>query len=105
MKAMAKPVTDGDPSRSAADYHLLHKYLRDRYADRLVLTFAQIEDLMGFPLPEVARTDPAWWDDLAPGAGRSPQADSWTRAGRVATANVPAEIVGFERGAPPGISK
>jgi hypothetical protein len=105
MQDMAKQMTDGDTPRSASEYHLLHKYLRDRYADRLVLTFAEIEDLAGFPLPDAARTDPSWWDDLDPEAGRSPQADSWTRAGRVATANVPAEIVVFERGAPPRTSK
>lgn len=101
---MAKQINHGDTTRNAADYHLLHKYLRDRYADRLVLTFAQIEDLMGFPLPEVARTDPAWWGDIEPPAARSPQSDAWTRAGRVATANVPAEIVVFERGTPPRTS-
>ena len=42
---------DGD----AGEYRLLYKYLRDRFSDRLVLTFGQIEDLLGFSLPVAAR--------------------------------------------------
>ena len=39
----------------AGEYRLLFKYLRDRYANRVVLTFSEIEDLLGFELPEGAR--------------------------------------------------
>jgi hypothetical protein len=86
-----------DHPDTPADYRLLRKYLSDRYADRLVLTFAQIEDLVGFSLPEAARASPAWWAELDPGAGRSAQADAWAQAGRTATVNVPAQTVVFER--------
>ena len=34
---------------------LLYKYLSERYANRVVLTFSQIEDLLGFSLPDQAR--------------------------------------------------
>lgn len=78
-------------------YEPLHKYLRDRYADRLVLTFAEIEDLLGFALPEIAQIDREWWDTADAVAARSPQSDAWTLAGRTATVNLPARIVVFER--------
>jgi len=41
-----------------AEYLSLHKYLENRYADTVVLTFSQIEDLLGFVLPESARREP-----------------------------------------------
>ena len=34
----------------AGEYRLLYIYLRDRFSDRLVLTFGQIEDLLGLSL-------------------------------------------------------
>ena len=36
-------------------YKLLYQYLEHRYANTVVLTFAQIEDLLGFTLPDSAR--------------------------------------------------
>ena len=36
-------------------YLLLYKYLENRYANMVVLTFAEIEDLLGFALPDQAR--------------------------------------------------
>lgn len=32
-----------------AEYRGLHKYLRDRFADTVVLTFGEIEELLGVP--------------------------------------------------------
>ena len=34
-------------------YRLLYKYLEDRYATTVVLTFGEIEDLLGFSLPDM----------------------------------------------------
>jgi hypothetical protein len=42
-------------------YLLLYKYLENRYADTVVLTFGQIESLLGFALPDQARLDQHWW--------------------------------------------
>jgi hypothetical protein len=36
-------------------YLLLSGYLQNRYADTVVLTFGQIESLLGFSLPDQAR--------------------------------------------------
>jgi hypothetical protein len=79
-----------------AEYLPLHKYLDGRYADTVVLTMAEIEDLLGHPLPEAARGDLAWWAN-AEGVAPSPQSHSWTRANRTAKPNLKAAIVVFER--------
>jgi len=80
----------------SGEYRLLHKYLKDRFADRLVLTFSQIQDIMGGNLPGPAWVEPDWWA-TAPVGARSTQSDAWTCAGRTATVNVPARCVVFER--------
>jgi hypothetical protein len=77
-------------------YHLLHVYLRDRFANRVVLTFAEIEDLLGFHLPGAARLDAAWWDTGTNGVA-TPQSDAWILANRTATVNLPAQRVVFDR--------
>lgn len=82
---------------SGGAYGALQKYLTARYADAVVLTFAQIEDLIGFALPDTARVELGWWAAAAPGAAASTQSQSWTLAKRTATANLSAETVLFER--------
>jgi hypothetical protein len=82
---------------TAGKYTLLHKYLENRYADTVVLTFAQIEDLLGFPLPEQARLQRGWWmDGGAPGA-EGKHSEAWTLASRTAVPNLVARIVVFDR--------
>ncbi len=41
-------------------YKSLYQYLENRYANTVVLTFAQIEDLLGFTLPDSARVHQEW---------------------------------------------
>ena len=88
------------PSVNVGEYQLLYKYLRDRYANRVVLTFAEIEDLLGFALPDSARLQLEWWDGGGPLTSRSAQSDSWTLASRTATVNLSARSVLFERQTP-----
>jgi len=83
--------------KSMANYRPLHTFLAGRFADRLVLTFGQMEDLLGFPLPAEARQHPSWWELPAGGAPRSEQAECWASAQRTATANLQAATVLFER--------
>jgi len=86
---------------TAGRYQSLYKYLRDRYADRVVLTFGEIEDLLGFGLPASARFQGEWWDagpdPIGPG---SPQAASWLLARRTARVNLAAQSVVFDRQTP-----
>jgi len=76
-------------------YRPLHKYLRDRFAQTVVLTFTQIEDLIGAPLPDAARAQAGWWTN--PGTDASPQAQTWIAAERTAEPNLLARTVRFER--------
>jgi hypothetical protein len=81
----------------SAEYKSLYKYLDERYANTVVLTFAEIEDLLGFTLPPVARLQREWW--LMPEADGTPsvQSLSWTQASRTAAPNLAARTVVFER--------
>ncbi len=78
-------------------YLPLHKYLKNRYADIVVLAFSEIEDLLGSTLPESARLQQSWWANAEAGAAPSAQARSWTNADRTARANLQAQRVVFER--------
>lgn len=93
MKQPAKP-----PRFAASfEYLSLHKYLDERYANTVVLTFAEIEDLLGFALPDVARVQQEWWATAGAGSTPSAQSRSWTEASRTAKANLLAQTVVFER--------
>src|SRR4030081_3676542 len=74
---------------------LLYKYLSERYAQRVVLKFSEIEDLLGFSLPDQARHHREWWTDAATDVDPLNFADSWTLANRTATPNLLAQIVVF----------
>jgi hypothetical protein len=86
------------PTRAmTGKYVLLYKYLEERYANSVVLTFAQIEDLLGFALPEQAHRDREWWID-ADGVDAGPRySDAWRLASRTALPNLSARIVAFDR--------
>jgi len=78
-------------------YLLLYTYLDKRYADRLVLTFAQIEDILGFALPDAARLRRDWWTPATIDAGDSSYSDAWILAKRTAVPNLSARTVVFAR--------
>jgi hypothetical protein len=81
-------------------YFALYRYLANRYADVTVLTFQQIEDVLGFALPPVARTQQAWWLNAAGTVDTTSYAAAWILAGRTATPNLQTKTVVFERTAP-----
>lgn len=87
------------PGRSTlpvpAEYLSLYTYLEHRYASIVVLTFEQMEALLGFTLPASACTEPGWWTTAAVPTHRHSAA--WTGAGRTATPNLAAKTVTFER--------
>ena len=88
------------PGRAAkvpSKYASLHKYLANRYADSVVLTFGQLEDLMGAPLPDSARAEQEWWTSTDRDSDKSPCSDAWILAGRTAKPNLLARTVTFER--------
>ena len=80
-----------------AEYLSLHKYLAERFANTVVLTFAEIEDLLGFTLPNLARLQKEWWANPEAHCTPSTQSRSWTEACRSAKPNLLAQTVTFER--------
>ena len=92
-------MDDGANRRRASavrpEFRVLFKYLQDRHADIVVLTFAQIEDLLDSPLPAEARIQPAWWSVRT--ESTSSCAEAWTAANRTAVPNLLARTVRFER--------
>ena len=92
-----RAVIDRRAEVVSGKYGALYVYLEHRFADVIVLTFSQIEDLLGFALPQLARTYHAWWTLGATNVDGAPHADAWTMAGRTATPNLGARTVSFER--------
>jgi hypothetical protein len=91
---------DRAPGRAAkvpGRYASLHEYLVNRYADNVVLTFSQLEDLLGCALPDSARVQHEWWTIPDKDAGKSACSNAWILAGRTATPNLLARTVAFER--------
>ena len=78
-------------------YLPLFDYLDGRFADSVVLTFAEIGDLLGFPLPDAACRSPEWWTRPDLDAAGPRYEDSWVLSHRTATPNLPAKIVVFDR--------
>jgi hypothetical protein len=94
----ARPEPVKKPGRAmTGKYVLLHKYLDARFANTVVLTFAEIEDLLGFALPEPAKLEQEWWTSGDPNTDRPSHADSWILASRTAKPNMAAKTVEFER--------
>lgn len=79
-------------------YRLLYKYLDNRYATTVVLTFAEIEALLGFALPDLARLHQEWWTNPEPRGTQPSYSHSWLQANRTARPNLLARTVVFERG-------
>lgn len=86
--------TERSAPRVSDEYRALYAYLDHRYASVVVLTFEQIEALLGFALPEPARTERTWWTDIVDARGHS---TAWAGAGRTAAPNLLARTITFER--------
>jgi hypothetical protein len=78
-----------------AAYMPLYTYLDRRYATTVVLTFEQIEALLGFAPPSPAFADAEWW--TGPCTANDRHRAAWTAAHRSAAPQLSARIVAFER--------
>ncbi len=95
-----EPDTDGSKTPRfvmSGPYLSLYTYLEKRYASRVVLTFKEIEDLLGFSLPVLARLSEGWWTDPDLRVERARPSDSWIMAHRTAQPNLAALTVVFDR--------
>jgi len=98
---MNKPAAFGKPPAAVTtEFQPLHVYLKGRFADNVVLTFAQIEDLLGHALPIPASAEQDWWANADASGASSTQARAWVQAHRTATPNLRARTVSFVRGEP-----
>ena len=88
-------TTEGASPHVGARYVALYTYLQHRYASNVVLTFEQMESLLGFALPTPAWTERDWC--TSPAVGTDHHSDAWTVAQRTATPNLSARTVAFER--------
>ena len=88
------PPDEARPSVPAV-YMPLYTYLDRRYAGTVVLTFEQIEALLGFAPPSPAFADAKWW--TGPCVANDRHSAAWTAARRSAAPQLSARIVAFER--------
>jgi hypothetical protein len=88
------PANEARPSVPPA-YMPLYTYLDRRYAGTVVLTFEQIEALLGFAPPSPGFADAEWWTGAQGADDR--HAAAWTAASRSAAPQLSARIVAFER--------
>ncbi|MER1999519.1 MAG: hypothetical protein ABS882_07070, partial [Lysinibacillus sp.] len=72
-------------------YEPLYKFLESKESNRLIMTFKEVEEVLGFTLPESASKYMAWWD----GSSQHTQAYSWTRAGFKANPSLKEKKVEF----------
>jgi hypothetical protein len=89
------PAPSTKPPAFRGAYAPLYGYLERRYAVTVVLTFVDIEALLGFPLPDAARNNDGWW--TAPVLGHDRHASAWIAAHRTAKPNLMARTVAFDR--------
>lgn len=83
----------GERSGPFGEYQALYEWLGSTDASQIVLTLAEIEDLVG-ALPTAAWVRPQWWTNT----GLSPQARAWLYAGwKVTSRDLVAGVVHLRR--------
>jgi DNA-binding transcriptional regulator YiaG len=82
--------------KAGSKYQPLQEYLsQSNRSEQVVLTFAEIETLIGSPLPKSARSSRAWWSNRGKGAL---QAAAWMNSGYLAEeVDLQAEQVVFRK--------
>jgi hypothetical protein len=78
------------------DYDALRDYLKLQSRTELVLSFEEIEEIIGRALPRAAQRA-SWWDSLRSPQQAMPQREACLQAGFVATRLPDARSVRFKR--------
>lgn len=81
---------------SVNDYDALRDYLKKQTMLELVLSFGEIEEIIGRALPRAAQRA-SWWDSLRSPQEKMPQRESCLEAGYVATRMPDGQNVRFRR--------
>jgi len=97
LRELERDAANDQRYMMASKYASLYTYLEHRFANTVVLTFAEIEDLLGFTLPALARVREDWWTRTDPDGPRPQFSDSWILANRTARPNLLALTVVFDR--------
>ena len=78
------------------DYDTLRDYLKRQKQTEFVLSFEQIEEILGRALPRAAQRA-SWWDSLRSPQEKMPQREACLAAGFVATRMPDSRSVRFAR--------
>jgi hypothetical protein len=78
------------------DYDALRDYLKKQTQPELVLSFEQVEEIIGAALPRAAHRA-SWWDSLRSPQEKMPQREACLAAGYVATRMPDGQSVRFKR--------
>ncbi len=78
------------------DYDRLRDYLKKQTLPEMVLSFEQIEEIIGGALPRAAQRA-SWWDSLRSPQEKMPQREACLAAGYVATRMPDGMSVRFRR--------
>lgn len=78
------------------NYEALSDYLKQQKLSELVLSFEQIEEIIGAALPRAAQRA-SWWDSLRSPQQKMPQREACLAAGYVATRMPGGQSVRFKR--------
>ena len=78
------------------DYDALRDYLMKQKREELVLSFEEIEEIVGRALPRAAQRA-SWWDSLRSPQEKMPQREACLAAGFVATRMPDGQSVRFAR--------
>jgi len=74
-------------------YKPLEEYLYTQNCPQVTLAFEQIEEILGFPLPFVAKTERHWWSNTI--SDSNSQAIAWLKAFCRVSHVKPGELVTF----------
>ena len=78
------------------DYDTLRDYLAAQKQQELVLSFEQIEEILGRALPRAAQRA-SWWDSLRSPQEKMPQREACLEAGFIATRQTDGKSVKFKK--------
>ena len=100
MSNLGRPIVAGRDGRKDGlrvnDYDALRDYLKKQSRVELVLSFDEIEEIIGASLPRAAQRA-SWWDSLRSPQEQMPQREACLAAGYVATRLPDGNSVRFRR--------
>jgi hypothetical protein len=78
------------------DYDSLRDYLKKQKLPEFVLSFEQIEEIIGAPLPRAAQRA-SWWETLRSPQEKMPQREACLEGGYIATRLADGKSVRFKK--------